>query len=132
MGTASALLLAMLACACEDPGKGAKPVASALPAVTAVTSPNEDAKAIAQNRCAMCHGAAGKGDGPQAGTLGTKPRDLSAKDWQKSVSDAQIRTAIVKGGAAVGKSVLMPANPDLEDKPQVVDALVKIVRGYAQ
>lgn len=121
-----------MACACDDPAKGAKPAASTLPAVTAVTSPNEDAKAIAQNRCSMCHGAAGKGDGPQAATLGTKPRDLSAKDWQKSVSDAQIRTAIVKGGGAVGKSVLMPANPDLEDKPQVVDALVKIVRGYSQ
>jgi hypothetical protein len=37
---------------------------------------------------------------------------------------------ILKGGGAVGKSPLMPSNPDLESKPAVVDELVKIVRGY--
>lgn len=129
---ASALALAATLAACDEPGKGTKPTASGAAAVTGVASPNEEAKTIAQNRCAMCHGSAGKGDGPQAGTMNPKPRDFSAKDWQKSISDAQIRTAIVKGGGAVGKSVLMPANPDLEDKPQVVEALIKIVRGYGQ
>jgi hypothetical protein len=44
------------------------------------------------------------------------------------VSDEQIRSAIVKGGAAVGKSAAMPANADLD--PAVVDALVGIVRSF--
>ncbi len=78
----------------------------------------------------MCHGPSGKGDGPQAATLNPKPRDLSTKDWQKSVSDAQIRTVILQGGPALGKSPLMPANPDLADKPAVLDELTKLVRAY--
>lgn len=78
----------------------------------------------------MCHGTAGKGDGPSAATLNPKPRDLTNKEWQKSVSDAQIHAVIVQGGGATGKSQLMPPNPDLADKPQVVDELVKIVRGW--
>ena len=48
--------------------------------------------------------------------------------WQAKVSDEHIATVIVEGGAAVGKSNLMAANPDLSDKPNVVQALVQIVR----
>ncbi|CAN5814111.1 hypothetical protein BH09MYX1_BH09MYX1_45950 [soil metagenome] len=129
IGVASVLLLAALFLACDEPAKGTKPTATATAAVPEA-SPADQAKTLAQNRCAMCHGATGKGDGPQAGTLSPKPRDFTAKEWQKSVSDTQIRSAIVKGGGGVGKSVLMPANPDLENEPQVVDALVKIIRGY--
>jgi len=47
------------------------------------------------------------------------------------MSDGQLRTAILQGGVGVGKSALMPANPDLADRPIVVEELVKIVRGYA-
>lgn len=93
-------------------------------------APADEAKDIADSRCAMCHGKVGKGDGPNGVTLNPKPQDLTAKEWQKSVSDAQVRSVILKGGGAVGKSPLMPANPDLESKPAVVDELVKIVRGY--
>lgn len=126
----ASVVLAAALLACDEPAKGTK----SSPSGTAVstTSPTEDAKSIAQNRCAMCHGEGGRGDGPQARTLTPKPRDLSSKEWQRSVSDAQIRTAILQGGSGVGKSVLMPSNPDLADKPAVLDALVKIVRGYAQ
>ena len=78
----------------------------------------------------MCHGSGGKGDGPTAATLNPRPRDLSSKDWQKSMSDGQIRTVILQGGVGLGKSPLMPPNPDLADKPAVVEELVKIVRSY--
>ena len=40
------------------------------------------AKAVAVN-CAMCHGAGGKGDGPQAGGLPTKPADWTSEALQK-------------------------------------------------
>jgi cytochrome c5 len=93
-------------------------------------APADEAKQIAESRCAMCHGKTGKGDGPNGITMNPKPQDLSTKDWQKSVSDAQVKSVILKGGGAVGKSVLMPPNPDLESKPVVVDELVKLVRGY--
>jgi len=130
----AASLLMLAFCNDNSAQNTANSKASAAPkaSVTAplVASPADEAKQLAQVRCAMCHGVSGKGDGPSAATLTPKPRDLTNKDWQKSVSDAQIHSVIVQGGAGVGKSALMPPNPDLADKPQVVDELVKIVRGW--
>jgi hypothetical protein len=51
-------------------------------------------------------------------------------DWQKSVTDEHLAKIILEGGAAVGLSPLMPPNPDLADKPQVVDALVAVIRSF--
>jgi mono/diheme cytochrome c family protein len=79
-------------------------------------------------RCSICHGAGGKGDGPAAGPLNPKPRDLSDVKWQASVDDQHIQTIVVKGGPAVNLSPMMGANPDLESKPDVVKALVAKVR----
>jgi cytochrome c553 len=90
-----------------------------------------EAKEMFASRCAPCHGADGKGDGPGAAALTPKPRNYTDAAWQKGVTDDAIRKTILMGGAAVGKSPIMPASPDLESKPEVVDALVKIVRGFA-
>jgi mono/diheme cytochrome c family protein len=89
-----------------------------------------EAKAIFDTRCTPCHGANGKGDGAGAAALKPKPRDYTDPAWQKSITDDQLRQTILKGGPAVGKSVLMPPNPDLESKPEVVNGLVKIVRDF--
>jgi uncharacterized membrane protein len=83
-----------------------------------------------QTLCATCHGAAGKGDGVAAAALTPRPRNFSDPEWQKSVTDAQIRRAILEGGAAVGKSPLMPPNPTLAEKPETIEALVKQVRSF--
>ena len=40
------------------------------------------------------------------------------------VDDAYLEKIILRGGTAVGKSPLMPPNPDLETKPEVVRALL--------
>jgi hypothetical protein len=45
------------------------------------------------------------------------------------VTDEQIKKTVLYGGAAVGKSPAMPANPDLDGKPEL-DSLVAIVRGF--
>lgn len=79
----------------------------------------------------VCHGQSGKGDGPGAAALNPKPRDYTNAEWQKTVTDDEIAKIIVQGGAAVGKSPNMPANPDLASKPQVVQGLVKVVRSFA-
>jgi mono/diheme cytochrome c family protein len=79
-------------------------------------------------RCSLCHGASGKGDGPAAGSLNPKPRDMSNQKWQESVDDARIETVILKGGPALKLSPMMAANPDLESKPDVVRALRAKVR----
>jgi len=78
----------------------------------------------------MCHGASGKGDGPVGAALNPKPRDLGDPVWQKSVTDEHIEKIIQGGGSAVGKSPLMPANPDLNAKPDVVKALRAMVRKF--
>lgn len=83
-------------------------------------------------RCAMCHGPKGNGDGPASAAYNPRPRKFSDPSWQKSVSDEQIRKTIVAGGGAVGKSPLMPGQPDLEKKPELLDALVKFIRDLEQ
>lgn len=129
-----ALALSVVSVACNEtqsetsaPHPSAKPAVSVAPPTLA---PADEAKQIAQVRCTMCHGPAGKGDGPSSATLNPKPRDLTNKEWQQATSDGQIRTIILQGGTGVGKSPLMPPNPDLAQKPAVVEELVKIVRSY--
>jgi hypothetical protein len=90
-----------------------------------------NAELIFSTRCATCHGPTGKGDGPAAATLNPKPRNYTDPEWQKSVSDEQIKKTIVEGGAAVGKSPLMAPNPDLKGQEVVLAALVKKIRGFA-
>ena len=70
----------------------------------------------------------GKGDGPGAASLNPKPINFHKSSWQKSVTNDQIAKAIVEGGSAVGVSSQMAANPDLEDEPEIVKALVAHVR----
>lgn len=82
--------------------------------------------------CASCHGTEGKGDGPGSAALNPKPRNYTDKEWQKSVTDEQISKTIVYGGAAVGKSPIMPAHPELSNKPEMVEALVKIIRAFGK
>lgn len=85
---------------------------------------------VFENRCATCHGSDGRGDGPAARALPVRPRDYTDAAWQRATTDAQIRTAIVGGGAALGKSTAMPANKDLD--PAVVDALVRKIRAFGR
>jgi mono/diheme cytochrome c family protein len=80
--------------------------------------------------CAACHGIGGMGDGPAAASLNPKPRNYTDPAWQASISDQQIKDTIVKGGQAMGKSAMMPAQPRFADKPEVLDGLVKIIRGF--
>jgi mono/diheme cytochrome c family protein len=90
----------------------------------------QEAQDIYKTRCTMCHGPSGKGDGPAGAALNPKPRDLGDQAWQKSVADEHIEKIILSGGAAVGKSPLMPASPDLSAKPDVIRALRVMVRNF--
>jgi mono/diheme cytochrome c family protein len=90
------------------------------------------AETIFKTRCSTCHGMDGHGNGPASLTLNPKPRNYTDVTWQRSVTDEHIKETIVKGGAAVGKSPLMAPNPDLADKPAVVEALLHKVRSFAQ
>lgn len=88
------------------------------------------AKTMFQAKCVVCHGTSGAGDGPGAAALNPKPRAFTDPSWQTTVTNEQIESAILMGGAAVGKSPAMPGNPELQAKPEVVKELVKIVRAF--
>jgi len=72
------------------------------------------------------------GDGPGSAGLTPKPRNFTDQTWQASVSDDHINKIIRYGGAAVGRSPMMPGNPDLIAKPEIVAALVAHVRSLSQ
>ncbi|TMQ02287.1 MAG: cytochrome c [Deltaproteobacteria bacterium] len=82
--------------------------------------------------CVMCHGPEGTGNGPAAATLNPKPRNYTDAAWQASVTDEQLKETILKGGAGVGKSPVMPGQPQLADHPEVLDELVQIIRRFGK
>jgi len=118
--TVLATLLVLAGCSKPDSGGGA---ASMQAAITPA------AQEMFTQRCAPCHGATGRGDGPGSVALDPKPRNYTDATWQKGVKDEDIKKTILYGGAAVGKSVNMPANPDLDGKPEL-EGLLAIVRSF--
>ena len=122
----TAAALAILAIACNDSGKTSTTSAAT---TTVAAQPAATTEDLFKTRCAPCHGESGKGDGPGAAALTPKPRNYTDVAWQDKVKDEDIKKTILYGGAAVGKSPQMPANPDLEGKPDL-DELVKTVRGF--
>lgn len=128
-------VVAVAACSKKEepaPAQEAQPVETAAPAAAVTVNPASEARKMFATRCSVCHGDDGKGSGPGAAALTPKPRDYTDAEWQKTVTDEEIRKTILLGGAAVGKSPAMPANPDLQPKPEVLDALVKHVRSFAK
>ena len=81
------LLLQSLALAQGDPAKG---------------------KEFYAKHCAGCHGPTGKGDGPAAAAINPKPTDFTNKAYMAGLKDQYLFDLIQKGGAAVGKSPLIP------------------------
>jgi mono/diheme cytochrome c family protein len=92
----------------------------------------KEAQEIFTMRCSVCHGPLGKGDGPGSAALNPKPRNFTDEQWQKSVTDEHIEKIVQYGGIAVGKSPMMPGNPDLISKPDVVKALRAKVRSLGE
>ena len=96
--------------------------------------PNQpsEAQLLFANVCSQCHGLEGKGDGPASESLNPKPRNYTDPAWQASVKDEDIKAIIVGGGQAVGKSGMMPPNPNLKGRDDVLDELVAIIRGFGK
>lgn len=89
-----------------------------------------DARHFYVQRCALCHGPTGQGDGVAAVNLRPQPRSFAEAGWQDAAKDADIAMVIVRGGTAIGRSMMMPASTDLAGRPEMVRALVAVVRGF--
>lgn len=82
-------------------------------------------KAVYMQRCAMCHGESGKGDGPAGQALDPKPRDHTNGEYMNKLTDEQIKTQIMEGKGA------MPPHKDLLTQNQL-ESVVMYVRSLAK
>ena len=101
-------------------------------AAVAAAAPQEfDAAAAYQTVCALCHGATGAGDGPGGAALDPKPASFGDAAFWADRTDEQVALAISGGGAAVGKSPLMPAWGAMYNDTQV-QAMVAYLKTFQQ
>ncbi len=90
-----------------------------------------DVAAVYKTSCSTCHGEAGAGDGVAGSALTPPPRDFSDAAWWDSTTDDHVKTVIVKGGPAAGKSPLMAPFGHLFPTDADTDAMVAHLRSFA-
>lgn len=76
---------------------------------------------IYQQRCAMCHGEGGKGDGPAGAALEPKPRDHTNAAYMGTLSDEEITNVILNG-----KGTGMPAHKGMLTDAEVQSLILKV------
>src|SRR5690242_17557247 len=104
---ALATIVGSVACNGEEPARHHRKKIEAETAATATAAPvpaaaagvGEESVKLFKSRCAVCHGESGTGNGPGAAALTPKPRDYTNAEWQAKVTDDQIRSVILMGGA---------------------------------
>ena len=101
----------------EEQQKGRNaPVRAAAPSASA--DPNATLVEVTwRNQCASCHGATGRGDGPQGPMV--HAADLTRAEWQNSVTDEQIAATIRSGKNRM---------PKFDFPPPVLSSLVARIR----
>jgi mono/diheme cytochrome c family protein len=86
------------------PGSVVPPLSAGLPVAA-----RADAAALYARWCANCHGATGRGDGPNAKYLPVRPAVHASEAQMRDRPDDSLYDAIAGGGAVMGKSARMPA-----------------------
>lgn len=95
---ASSLLIPLLAC-----GEGASAPSDPI---------SQGARIFARSGCATCHGEDGRGDGPAAHALTTKPRDFTQANTFRSERTPAALARLIAEGSGNGA---MPPYPFLSD-----------------
>ena len=90
-------------------------------AVPALAQNQAEGKKIYETYCSTCHGEKGKGNGPAAQSLPTKPADHTNGAIMNAFSDQFLYDVIAKGGSSVGKSTFMPAWGSALNEKQIKD-----------
>jgi caa(3)-type oxidase subunit IV len=99
------------------------------PAGVAAAPQEFDAAGAYTTVCALCHGATGAGDGPGGAALDPKPASFADAAFWADRTDEEVALAISGGGAAVGKSPLMPAWGAMYNESQVT-AMVTYLKTF--
>ena len=105
--------------------EGQIPGQSATDTSAAPTDPVALGNKVYHDRCALCHGPEGKGDGPAAAGLNPKPRNHTDGAYMKSRTDEQLLEVIRKGKGG------MPAWGAVLSE-QEIQAALKHVRSLAK
>lgn len=101
----------------ESPNTAASNAPAPTPTETTVTTPPADAGAapgagalsgdlgtrVFAQRCALCHGPDGHGDGPGSKALNPKPRNFHDQAYMSTRTDAQLLETIHNGKGAMPK-----------------------------
>ncbi|HEX9565213.1 MAG TPA: cytochrome c [Gemmatimonadaceae bacterium] len=75
----------------------------------APAAPGRDGAALYTALCAACHGASGRGDGPNAANLPVKPAQHASREAMSQRPDDSLFDTIAGGGAVMNRSPRMPA-----------------------
>lgn len=99
-----------------------------LPQATWAADPDHGQE-LYETYCTQCHGLAGKGNGINTPHLSVQPRNHTDRDEMSARTDEELIKAIMQGGQAVNKSILMPnwdGNLSDEDVTDIVAYLRQI------
>jgi mono/diheme cytochrome c family protein len=86
----------------------------------------DEGKATFDTMCVTCHGASGKGDGPAGAALNPTPADFTSPEFWATRTTDDLKTVVTSGGAAVGKSPIMPAWGPVIGEQGVTDVVAYI------
>jgi mono/diheme cytochrome c family protein len=105
---------------------GAAGVNASIPVITP-TPADSNGPALYARYCASCHGASGRGDGPNAKYLPVRPAAHASRDAMTQRPDDSLYDTIAGGGAIMNRSPRMPAF-GATLAPSQIRALVQYIR----
>ena len=108
----------------------AGPLAVLLAAASATA---DDGGTIYGERCAVCHGATGRGDGPAAGLLEPRPRDFTTGRYKFRSTPRGALPALADVVATTARGLRGTSMPGFADllTPQAIDAVARYVLAFA-
>ena len=95
-----------------------------VPPAGEVAAGDAQGAAVYTQRCVLCHGAGGKGDGPASASLNPKPRNHTDGTYMNTQTDAQLLEVIHNGKGA------MPAWKTVLSEDEI-NAVLRHVRSLA-